>query len=191
MYDVFSSDYDRFVNWPSRLEAELPFIQAQLDAAGARSALDAACGTGRHAIALAERGYETAGADISQQMVSRARQNAAAAGVDVRFEAAGFGGLAAAFGRRSFDAVLCLGNSLPHVLSEAELAGALADFAADKRIDLTVVGPELPLTMGIVDIFEEKGLRIFGPDKAAAEIGYKHSCNRPHADHCHQQTLRF
>jgi SAM-dependent methyltransferase len=133
VYDVFSSDYDRFVNWPSRLEAELPFIQAQLDAAGARSALDAACGTGRHAIALAERGYETAGADISQQMVSRARQNAAAAGVDVRFEAAGFGGLAAAFGRRSFDAVLCLGNSLPHVLSEAELAGALADFAACLR----------------------------------------------------------
>ncbi|HBC46249.1 MAG TPA: phosphoribosylamine--glycine ligase [candidate division Zixibacteria bacterium] len=47
---------------------------------------------------------------------------------------------------------------------------ALADFAADKKIDLTVVGPELPLTLGIVDIFEQKGLRIFGPDKAAAEI---------------------
>jgi phosphoribosylamine--glycine ligase len=47
---------------------------------------------------------------------------------------------------------------------------ALADFAAEKKIDLTVVGPELPLTLGIVDAFEEKGLRIFGPDKAAAEI---------------------
>jgi phosphoribosylamine--glycine ligase len=47
---------------------------------------------------------------------------------------------------------------------------SLADFAAEKKIDLTVVGPELPLTLGIVDVFEEKGLRIFGPDKAAAEI---------------------
>ncbi len=47
---------------------------------------------------------------------------------------------------------------------------AMADFAADKKIDLTVVGPELPLTLGIVDAFEQKGLRIFGPDKAAAEI---------------------
>jgi phosphoribosylamine--glycine ligase len=47
---------------------------------------------------------------------------------------------------------------------------SLADYAADKKIDLTVVGPELPLTLGIVDVFEEKGLRIFGPDKAAAEI---------------------
>lgn len=46
----------------------------------------------------------------------------------------------------------------------------LAEFALAKKIDLTVVGPELPLTMGIVDVFEEKGLRIFGPDKAAAEI---------------------
>jgi len=47
---------------------------------------------------------------------------------------------------------------------------ALADFAADKNIDLTVVGPELPLTLGIVDLFDEKKLRIFGPTKKAAEI---------------------
>lgn len=46
----------------------------------------------------------------------------------------------------------------------------LADFAAKKEIDLTVVGPELPLSMGIVDYFEEQGLRIFGPTKKAAEI---------------------
>ncbi len=51
-----------------------------------------------------------------------------------------------------------------------EELSALADFASEKKIDLTVVGPELPLTMGIVDVFEKKGLRIFGPDKAAAEI---------------------
>lgn len=51
-----------------------------------------------------------------------------------------------------------------------ENLSAMADFAAEKKIDLTVVGPELPLTLGIVDVFEEKGLRIFGPDKAAAEI---------------------
>jgi len=37
-------------------------------------------------------------------------------------------------------------------------------------VDLTVVGPELPLVMGIVDLFEERGLRIFGPHREAAEI---------------------
>ncbi|UCF89457.1 MAG: phosphoribosylamine--glycine ligase [bacterium] len=47
---------------------------------------------------------------------------------------------------------------------------ALVDLALDEGIDLTCVGPELPLTLGIVDAFEEAGLRIFGASKAAAEI---------------------
>jgi phosphoribosylamine--glycine ligase len=46
----------------------------------------------------------------------------------------------------------------------------LADFAAEMRIDLTVVGPELPLSLGIVDEFARRELRVFGPTKAAAEI---------------------
>ncbi len=46
----------------------------------------------------------------------------------------------------------------------------LADFAADLAIDLTVVGPELPLVLGIVDEFQSRGLAIFGPRKQAAEL---------------------
>ena len=46
----------------------------------------------------------------------------------------------------------------------------LADFAAKEEIGLTIVGPELPLTLGIVDLFESRGLRIFGPNKAAAQL---------------------
>ncbi|MCM8762785.1 MAG: phosphoribosylamine--glycine ligase, partial [Candidatus Omnitrophica bacterium] len=46
----------------------------------------------------------------------------------------------------------------------------LVSFAKKELIDLTVVGPELPLTMGIVDIFRRNGLKIFGPTKEAAEI---------------------
>ncbi len=46
----------------------------------------------------------------------------------------------------------------------------LADFAERKRIHLTVVGPELSLTLGIVDEFERRGLRIVGPRKEAALI---------------------
>jgi len=46
----------------------------------------------------------------------------------------------------------------------------LADFAAKEKIDLTVVGPELPLTLGITDLFEERGLRIFGPNREAAQL---------------------
>lgn len=47
---------------------------------------------------------------------------------------------------------------------------ALADFARSEGIDLTVVGPEVPLALGIVDLFEEKGLRVFGPRKNAATL---------------------
>ncbi len=46
----------------------------------------------------------------------------------------------------------------------------LADFAQDKNIDLTVVGPEAPLVHGIVDAFDQRGLKIFGPDQAAAQL---------------------
>jgi phosphoribosylamine--glycine ligase len=47
---------------------------------------------------------------------------------------------------------------------------ALVQFARRKKIDLTVVGPELPLTLGLVNEFQEKGLAVFGPDKYAAEL---------------------
>lgn len=46
----------------------------------------------------------------------------------------------------------------------------LADFAARQKIDLTVVGPELPLTLGIVEEFQKRRLRIFGPTQAASQI---------------------
>lgn len=46
----------------------------------------------------------------------------------------------------------------------------LRDFALEKGIDLTVVGPEVALAAGITDVFNEAGLRIFGPSKAAATI---------------------
>ncbi len=47
---------------------------------------------------------------------------------------------------------------------------ALKDFALAQAIDLTVVGPEMPLVAGIVNLFREAGLKIFGPDQAAAAL---------------------
>lgn len=130
MYESLSEDYDRFVNWQNRLAVELPFILSQLQKVSAVHVLDAATGTGMHPIALAKKGYISAGADISPGMIGRARLNAQAAGLPIRFEIAGFGNLAGTFGVGSFDALLCLGNSLPHLLSHTELDKALSDFTA-------------------------------------------------------------
>ncbi|MBL0389241.1 phosphoribosylamine--glycine ligase [Tumebacillus sp. ITR2] len=51
-----------------------------------------------------------------------------------------------------------------------EDVAALADFAEREGIDLTIIGPEAPLLAGIVDEFEARGLRVFGPRRAAALI---------------------
>ncbi|MBI3090543.1 MAG: phosphoribosylamine--glycine ligase [Candidatus Tectomicrobia bacterium] len=52
----------------------------------------------------------------------------------------------------------------------AEDVATLYDFARRESIDLTVVGPEAPLTLGIVDAFQSAGLRIVGPSRAAAAL---------------------
>ncbi len=134
MYNKFSQDYDRFVNWQNRLAFELPFLLKQLEGATPQSSmplhvLDAACGTGQHVIALAKQGFNVVGADLSSEMIDVARTNAKAAGLDLLFESVGFGSLAKTFGAGSFNAILCLGNSLPHLLTPADLALALRDFA--------------------------------------------------------------
>ncbi|HZU87442.1 MAG TPA: methyltransferase domain-containing protein [Anaerolineaceae bacterium] len=135
MYDLLSRDYDRFVNWPNRLAFEMPFLLKQLGSIKKPEGtplrvLDAACGTGQHVLALAKEGMQAAGADLSLEMIRVARENASAAGADLCFEAVGFGSLAQMFGEGNFDALLCLGNSLPHLLTQTELASALNDFHA-------------------------------------------------------------
>lgn len=46
----------------------------------------------------------------------------------------------------------------------------LAEFAAEQQIGLTIVGPEVPLVLGVVDQFQSKGLTIFGPTQGAAQL---------------------
>ncbi|HET8700759.1 MAG TPA: phosphoribosylamine--glycine ligase [Nitrococcus sp.] len=66
---------------------------------------------------------------------------------------------------------------LHNVAIGAEDVPALVDFARQYEVDLTVVGPEAPLLMGVVDAFGEAGLRCFGPSRLAAELeGSKAFC---------------
>ncbi|UNC91517.1 phosphoribosylamine--glycine ligase [Candidatus Contubernalis alkaliaceticus] len=54
-------------------------------------------------------------------------------------------------------------------ISVEDLRG-LVEFAEEQKIDLTIVGPEAPLAEGIVDLFQGRGLKIFGPNKQAAKL---------------------
>lgn len=63
-----------------------------------------------------------------------------------------------------------IGQLAECVAIKADDLDGLLDFALQNQIDLTVVGPEVPLTMGIADKFQEKGLKIFGPGGKAAEV---------------------
>ena len=62
------------------------------------------------------------------------------------------------------------GTVLWNVAIAAQDISALVAFALKEKIDLTIVGPEDPLSSGIVDAFQEAGLRIFGPTQAAAQL---------------------
>ena len=127
LFNDFGSDYDRMITWDVRLKREGSFFRDLFDRYQVRSVLDAACGTGRHALLFAGWGLEVTGVDLSPTMVVQARALAAEQGVPAQFIQAGFGGLNAADGGE-FDALVCIGNSLPHLKTLRELNLALTDF---------------------------------------------------------------
>jgi glycine/sarcosine N-methyltransferase len=127
-YDGLGADYDLMVSWEERLAREEGFLREELAACGARRVLDAGCGTGMHAVAFARWGMEVCAADLSPAMAEKAAENARRSGAAVEVRTAGFGALRAAFGGE-FDAVTCLGNTLPHMHDDPALDAALSDMA--------------------------------------------------------------
>src|SRR5262245_11923119 len=66
----------------------------------------------------------------------------------------------------------CAGSGVPAecVSIAADDVEALLEFALEHRPDLTVVGPDNPLALGVVDLFQEQRLRIWGPNRRAAQF---------------------
>ncbi|MFQ6016098.1 MAG: class I SAM-dependent methyltransferase [Anaerolineae bacterium] len=126
-YDELATYFDVLTDWSARLAYEGPFLRRLFEEHRVEKVLDVACGTGGHVIEFARWGLRAVGADLSSAMIARARANAAAAGVTVLFIQVGFAELADHF-PEPFDAVLCLGNSLPHLLDDKELLVAFRSF---------------------------------------------------------------
>jgi 2-polyprenyl-3-methyl-5-hydroxy-6-metoxy-1,4-benzoquinol methylase len=87
-YEELFTDYARAYDQESFTKGtlgEVEFIEQELGGDRAKQILDVGCGTGRHAIELARRGYRVTGIDLSESQLARAREKAREAGVEVTF----------------------------------------------------------------------------------------------------------
>ncbi|MCE5230312.1 methyltransferase domain-containing protein [bacterium] len=129
MTDVFDRElaayYDRMIRWEKRLAFERPLFEALWKKYRTQSVLDAACGSGAHMELFAQQGLDVTGRDASSGMVEMANERMKNIGESRRpvAKVARWNRLSL---RRKFDAVLCLGNSLPYVTDPGELAESLA-----------------------------------------------------------------
>lgn len=122
-------EYDASINWEARLKRELPVFERLFGPPGELPLLDAACGNGRHAIALARRGYRVVAIDKSRDMIDFARSLPGAESARITWVTTHF----ARLGRRCpgpFAGIFCIGNSLSAANSAAAVQKALANFAA-------------------------------------------------------------
>ena len=133
----FAEYYDAVINWEKRLARELPLLEGLARRAG-RRVLVPACGTGGHVVALARRGFNVLGFDAEEDMVAFSRQRIhheataiSAAGGEakvslLKMEEAGELG-------PTYDSAFCLGNALPGISGEGQLAAALKGIAGALR----------------------------------------------------------
>lgn len=127
-YDELASQYAELTGEASRREPARRFVDAVIERFDPSSVLDVACGTGLYAVEFARRGLEVVGADPSEGMLDQARRRAGQADVEIDFHDVPMQQVAARLDRR-FDLVICLGNSIPHVLTDDDLDDTLSGFA--------------------------------------------------------------
>lgn len=132
--DVFRQAewYDRTIDWRARLMREIPVLTDVLGPPGEGGLLDAGCGTGRQACALAQRGYRVVGADSSPDMLAVARRNAEAASAGATFVLTPYSALHETIGG-GFDGLYCLANALAAAGSREAVKEAVGQFAGCLR----------------------------------------------------------
>lgn len=129
MADFFDQElavyYDRMIRWEKRLAFERPLFDALWKRYKTQSVLDAACGSGMHLQLFIEQGLDAMGSDGSAGMIELARHRLANLSNPPEVLLSTWSELPRKFDRR-FNAVLCLGNSLPYVTDEKMLSDSLA-----------------------------------------------------------------
>jgi len=134
-YDELASRYHvLFADWPTSIARQGAQLGALIrtEWPGHRSLLDVSCGIGTQSIALAQEGFWVKGSDVSTGAVERARSEAALRGLVIEFVVCDMRNAFACHGG-GFDVVLSADNSIPHLLSDAEILRALTAMRACLR----------------------------------------------------------
>ncbi|MFD3971219.1 class I SAM-dependent methyltransferase [Streptomyces cyaneofuscatus] len=119
--------WDQLIDWDRRRAGEQDFFVELLRGAEARRVLDVAAGTGYHAVTLAQAGFDVTAVDGSAEMIARTRRNAERRGLVLPAVQADWRSLGEHIDGR-YDAVVCLGSSLPHLFQESDRRAVLAEF---------------------------------------------------------------
>ncbi len=120
--------YNCTIDWAARLGREIPVLTEVFGPPGDGGILDAGCGTGHQACALAGRGYRVVGADAAEEMLEVAGRTAQEAGAEVEFALTPYATLSETVGS-GFDGVYCLGNSLAAAGTRDAVAQAIDQFS--------------------------------------------------------------
>ena len=127
-YDSLAETYDDMTGFEARMAGARAFVSGFLEWHGMHSVIDVACGTGLYAMAFAQAGVpQVAGVDLSAAMLAAARRRAESLGLNVRWLPARMEKLDGTC-LAPADGIVCLGNSIPHLLTERALQSALRAF---------------------------------------------------------------
>jgi len=126
-YEDLAGNYDDMTRFQERLEKEKTILQAWVKRYRFFSPVDVACGTGLHAIIFAKMGLKPVGVDLSPLMLEQAKENSRKAGTKIPWIQGSMENLKEIV-EGSFDALFCLGNSLPHILNRENLENTFRNF---------------------------------------------------------------
>ncbi len=130
LFDDLTDVYEAMINWPKRLAHEEPFFHGLFEGAEVHNVVDTACGTGQHAAMFHDWGLRVEGADISGNMLQRAR--------DLHGEPPGLRWVERGYDQpiepaELFDAAICIGNSLALAPDHATAEQAIRQMLAAVR----------------------------------------------------------
>jgi ubiquinone/menaquinone biosynthesis C-methylase UbiE len=126
-YEEIADQYDEMTRFHERVYKETAMLNLWIDRYGFSTALDVACGTGIHTIAMASLGVRMVGIDISEAMLGKAKIHAEEFEVQVVWVHASMQQLRQHL-HDKYQAIFCLGNSISHLLQQSDLDAAAENF---------------------------------------------------------------